>query len=87
VLSAVDLGRPDAFPLPDLMAATTLDAAQARAVAACLTRELALVQGPPGTGRSARAVGVRRQAASPASASGHAAIASLPPTVQLCCLH
>jgi hypothetical protein len=51
VLSAVDMSRPASFPLPDLMAATTLDEAQAGAVAACLGRELALVQGPPGTGK------------------------------------
>jgi hypothetical protein len=44
------MARPASFPLADLMAATTLDEAQARAVAACLGRELALVQGPPGTG-------------------------------------
>lgn len=38
-----------------LVAATTLDKAQADALVAGLTREMCLIQGPPGTGRKGKA--------------------------------
>lgn len=40
------------IPLDLLVKASSLDVSQARALAACLTQELALVQGPPGTGEA-----------------------------------
>jgi hypothetical protein len=39
---------PVGIPLDLLQRATTLDESQVAALAACLTRELAVVQGPPG---------------------------------------
>ncbi|KXZ53505.1 hypothetical protein GPECTOR_7g955 [Gonium pectorale] len=53
VLASVDLSRPVGhFSLPELLAATTLDAAQAGALRAVLSQEVAVVQGPPGTGKT-----------------------------------
>lgn len=50
-LGAVDTERGlDGFPVSDLVAASTFDEAQAKALGAALLRELAVVQGPPGTG-------------------------------------
>lgn len=50
-LAAVDIAAGlDGFPVADLMAASSFDEAQARALGAALLRELAVVQGPPGTG-------------------------------------
>lgn len=52
-LSQADLsggGGGGGFPLSELLAATTLDGAQAEALRAVLSREVAVVQGPPGTG-------------------------------------
>jgi hypothetical protein len=49
-LSSFHIARPEEFPLQELVAVSSLDTAQAEALAACLTQELALVQGPPGTG-------------------------------------
>ena len=44
------MARPNEFPLDLVMAASSLDRAQAAALKAGLTQELALLQGPPGTG-------------------------------------
>ena len=50
-LAAVDIAAGlDRFPVADLVAASSFDEAQARALGAALLRELAVVQGPPGTG-------------------------------------
>jgi hypothetical protein len=49
-LQRVSISIPQDFPLDVLLAATTLDASQAAALMACLTKELAVVQGPPGCG-------------------------------------
>ncbi len=50
-LSRVDVSLPaERFPLSELLAATTLDAAQGRALRDCVRQEVAVVQGPPGTG-------------------------------------
>lgn len=50
-LAAVDVAAGlDGFPVADLVAASSFDEAQARALGAALLRELAVVQGPPGTG-------------------------------------
>jgi hypothetical protein len=44
------VGRPETFPVEHLVAGTTLDTSQAAALKVALTQELALLQGPPGTG-------------------------------------
>ena len=49
-LQRVHISDPSSFPLDTLVAASSLDPAQARAMNAMLTQELAVVQGPPGTG-------------------------------------
>jgi hypothetical protein len=46
----VAVAVPDAIPLDLVCQASSLDTSQARALIACLTQELAVVQGPPGTG-------------------------------------
>ncbi|GBF88382.1 hypothetical protein Rsub_01094 [Raphidocelis subcapitata] len=51
-LRAFDPARPESFPLDALLAGSTFDAAQARALRAALTQEVVLVQGPPGTGKT-----------------------------------
>ena len=43
---------PDTFPLNEINRWTTLDRRQAEALKAALTQEIALIQGPPGTGSS-----------------------------------
>ena len=49
-LSSVDLLQPDQFPVAELVQASFMDSSQVDALRAILTRELAVVQGPPGTG-------------------------------------
>ena len=50
-LAAVDVAAGlGGFPVAELVAASSFDEAQARALGAALLRELAVVQGPPGTG-------------------------------------
>lgn len=44
------ISGPGGVPVDLLLRATTLDESQAAALAACLTRELSVVQGPPGCG-------------------------------------
>ncbi|KXZ55297.1 hypothetical protein GPECTOR_3g432 [Gonium pectorale] len=51
-LASVPVGRPAEFPLGEVVAASSLDAAQAAALKAVLCQEVAVVQGPPGTGKT-----------------------------------
>ncbi|KAL4876729.1 P-loop containing nucleoside triphosphate hydrolase protein [Aspergillus karnatakaensis] len=50
--SSLQLGRSRAFDLKKLQDGSTLDDAQAVALASTLQRKLGLIQGPPGTGKS-----------------------------------
>jgi hypothetical protein len=49
-LQHITVSNPNSIDLDLLLRATSLDASQAEALVACLTRELAVVQGPPGCG-------------------------------------
>jgi hypothetical protein len=49
-LQQVQISEPSKFPLGTLVSSSSLDMAQAQAMKAMLTQELAVVQGPPGTG-------------------------------------
>ena len=46
----MDLSAPEEFPETELEMVSKLDKSQIRAVKASLTQELAVIQGPPGTG-------------------------------------
>lgn len=46
----IDATSPDDFPLEELVESSTLDLSQAKALKKALTKEIALIQGPPGTG-------------------------------------
>ena len=50
-LSEIDAASPGTFPVDELAQSTTLDLHQAQALKLALTQEIALIQGPPGTGR------------------------------------
>jgi len=52
-LGKICISSPEGIPQDLLLRATTLDPSQAAALCACLTKELAVVQGPPGCGMSA----------------------------------
>jgi len=43
--------RPETFPMEALLRATTLERSQAEALQAMLTRPVALIQRPPGSGK------------------------------------
>lgn len=51
-LQQVAVSAPEGTPISLVCEASSLDPSQARALAACLTQELALIQGPPGTGNT-----------------------------------
>jgi hypothetical protein len=74
---------PEAFPLDELARASTLDGAQARALRAALTEEVALLQGPPGTG--ARAPPFAPRAERQGLARAHTACGSLGAWRQTAC--
>lgn len=50
-LRGVDMHRPETFPMEALLRTTTLERSQAEALQAMLTRPVALIQGPPGSGK------------------------------------
>lgn len=50
ILSAVDVLSPTLFPIEAILAVSTLDEGQANALRAGLCQEVAVIQGPPGTG-------------------------------------
>lgn len=50
ILSAVDMLSPSLFPIEAILAVSTLDEGQAAALQAGLCQEVAVIQGPPGTG-------------------------------------
>ena len=49
-MTKFNAAHPDHFPLEEVLRRTTLDKCQAEALKAALTQEVALIQGPPGTG-------------------------------------
>lgn len=49
-LAAVDMSNTGAFPVDELESVSTLDKAQVQALLAGLSQEVAIIQGPPGTG-------------------------------------
>ena len=49
-MAKFNAAAPDHFPMEEVLRQTTLDKSQAEALKAALTQEVALIQGPPGTG-------------------------------------